>query len=213
MNTPDVIAKTVRGQQFWANTAERSFAREVEAAGKTWIFQPRQFPLPEPHRSYRPDFYVIEDNCFYEVVATRQAYSYNRTKIAAFRAAYPHLRLEIINKGAWDNGPSKRVRVAEPKRQRRRRGHALGLRLAVAKANTPAALIRDALAAAGGFGATEFCRLSGFNYNRLTDASRNRGLRRAGGVERLRVDLLEAVRAIHERDKTAPAVLSAPLGA
>ena len=87
------------------NAAERRFARKIEAQGKTWISQPRQFTLPEPYRSYRPDFYVVEDNCFYEVLGTRQAYSQQREKIAAFKVTYPHLTLKIINEGAWSTNP------------------------------------------------------------------------------------------------------------
>ena len=87
------------------NKAERRFAREMDRAGKTWFFQPRVFRLPPPYRSYRPDFYVIEDGCFYEVVGTRQAYSFRREQIEAFRAAYPQFHLEVWNGGAWQRGP------------------------------------------------------------------------------------------------------------
>lgn len=83
------------------NAAERSFASKLEAQGKTWISQPRSFVLPVPHCSYRPDFFVVEDNCFYEVLGSRQAYSQQREKIDAFRMAYPHLTLKIVNEGAW----------------------------------------------------------------------------------------------------------------
>lgn len=87
------------------NKAERIFAQEIERHGKTWFFQPRTFRLPSPYRSYRPDFYVIEDRCFYEVVGTRQAYSFRREQMAMFRATYPRFRLEIWNGGAWATGP------------------------------------------------------------------------------------------------------------
>ena len=70
-------------------------------SGITAISQPRSFALPDPHHSYRPDFYVVEDNCFYEVLGSRQASSQQREKIDAFRLAYPHLTLKITNEGAW----------------------------------------------------------------------------------------------------------------
>jgi hypothetical protein len=102
-----------------ANVAEENFARSVEAEGKTWIFQPRQFRLPSG-RSYRPDFLVVEDRCFYEVIATRQAYSFARTNIAEFRMAFPRLRLRVVNLGAWKSGP-RGPRVETPKRPNGRR--------------------------------------------------------------------------------------------
>ena len=89
-----------------ANAAERAFARACDEQGKTWLFQPKQFELPSPHRSYRPDFYVIEDGCFYEIVGTRQAYSFRREQIEAFRSVYPQYRLVVVNNGAWQNGPT-----------------------------------------------------------------------------------------------------------
>lgn len=93
-----------------ANAAEAKFAAECEAAGKTWIYQPRTFYLPGGAEgavvSYRPDFYVVEDGCFVEIMASRQAYSYQLDAIERFRAAYPHLRLIVVNAGAWRNGPT-----------------------------------------------------------------------------------------------------------
>lgn len=102
-----------------ANKAEADFARETERAGKTWIYQPKVFALAPPLRSYRPDFYVIEDRCFYEVCGTRQAYSYAVDKIAAFRREYPQFRLKVVNQGAWKNGPDKPRLPARQQRYRR----------------------------------------------------------------------------------------------
>jgi len=94
-----------------ATPTEKAFAERMDREGKTWFFQPRAFPLTRGH--YRPDFYVIEDACFYEVIGTRQAYSYRRVKMALFRAEYPHLTLRVANMGAWSDGP-KQPRVAVP---------------------------------------------------------------------------------------------------
>lgn len=120
------------------NRAEREFALSLDKAGKTWFYHGTQFDLPSgngrPLR-YQPDFYVIEDGCFYEVVGTRQAYSYQRQSIAAFRAAYPQFPLRVVNVGAWIRGPVQK-RVEIPKRPHRSMAESLGLRRARARAQT-----------------------------------------------------------------------------
>ena len=85
---------------------ELQFVREIEGQGKTWLYEPRKFALPSPYNSYTPDFFVIEDGLFYEISSSRQAYSYQREKVAAFKKNYPHLKIEIVNGGAWEVGPS-----------------------------------------------------------------------------------------------------------
>ena len=55
-----------------------------------------------PHKSYRPDFYVVEDNMFYEVSGTRQAYSLGREKYEAFQREYPSLKFKIVNPDGTD---------------------------------------------------------------------------------------------------------------
>jgi len=85
--------------------AERGFALSLDQAGKLWFFQPKAFILQAPYYSYQPDFYVVDVSTFYEVCGSRQAYSYQREKIECFRKTYPNLKLEVINGGAWLNGP------------------------------------------------------------------------------------------------------------
>lgn len=97
------------------NAAETQFAKKLDNEGKLWFFEPKSFPLPEPNGKYLPDFFVVEDNKFYEVVGSRQAFSYNRSKYECFRATYPHLSLEIVNMGAWKNG-KRTNRVKQTKR-------------------------------------------------------------------------------------------------
>lgn len=105
-----------------SNRAENAFAARLEAEGKLWFHQPKTFVLPPPHYSYRPDFYVVDDGCFYEVVGTRQAYSYKRRAVDAFRSIYPKLRIEVVNNGAWIVGPQrarkKKVKRAQSLRPR-----------------------------------------------------------------------------------------------
>lgn len=98
-----------------SNLEELAFATRIEAEGKTWIHLPRRFPLRSLGSGYTPDFYVIEDNTFYEICGTRQAYSYARVKVEAFRREYPKFKLVVINAGAWVDGPQT-PRVVEPKR-------------------------------------------------------------------------------------------------
>ncbi len=86
------------------NSAEAAFASQLEAEGKLYFYQPKAFVLPELETSYTPDFYVIEDKTFYEVIGTRQAFSYQREKIESFRLNYPKLQLEVVNVKAWRNG-------------------------------------------------------------------------------------------------------------
>ncbi len=46
---------------------ERQFASLLESQGKLFFYEPKSFKLPLPHSSYRPDFYVVDDNTFYGV--------------------------------------------------------------------------------------------------------------------------------------------------
>ena len=78
------------------NEAEARFAAQLSAAGKNYVYQPTKFPLPLPWRSYRPDFYVPEDDRYYEVVGSRQALSQNREKIHALKVHYPTVKLLLI---------------------------------------------------------------------------------------------------------------------
>ena len=95
------------------NAREAAFAQRIDRAGKTWIYQPRSFRTSVG--SYQPDFYVIEDQAFYEIVGSRQAYSYARVKIGAFINEYPQHTLIVVNEGAWVKGRLK-PRKPRPKR-------------------------------------------------------------------------------------------------
>jgi hypothetical protein len=97
------------------SAAEVAFARDMDRQGKLWFYHPKTFELPEPERSYQPDFYVVEDNEFVEVAGTRQAYSYNRKKYEVFRLAYPNLKFRIVDANGWmySNG---KPRVERPKK-------------------------------------------------------------------------------------------------
>jgi hypothetical protein len=79
------------------NKHEMTFASFLESKGYLYFIQPKKFILPKPYHSYRPDFYVVDNNTFYEVSGTRQAYSYGREKYELFKVEYPDLKLEIVN--------------------------------------------------------------------------------------------------------------------
>lgn len=82
------------------NRRESEFLAVKEAEGKTLIAQPATFILPHPYLTYRPDFYCVEENCFYEVAGTRQAYSQGKDKYAAFKAQYPRVKFKIVKPDA-----------------------------------------------------------------------------------------------------------------
>jgi len=88
--------------------AELSFTKKMDAAGKRWIFEPTRFRLPDPYRSYRPDFYIVDDDIFIEVVGTRQAFCSNRKTYESFRETYPHIKFKVVNLGAWKRGEGKK---------------------------------------------------------------------------------------------------------
>lgn len=58
------------------NKGEQAFAEKMQAEGKKIIFQPylREIKL-------RPDFYCVDDDIYYEVISTRQAYHLRKEKI------------------------------------------------------------------------------------------------------------------------------------
>lgn len=84
------------------NKTEQEFASMLESQNKLYFEQPKKFKLPMPHKSYRPDFYVVEDGTFYEVAGTRQAYSYNREKYKVFQQVYPWLKFKVVNPDGTD---------------------------------------------------------------------------------------------------------------
>lgn len=148
-----------------ANAAERAFARQCDQQGKTWFYQPKVFRLPI-RRSYRPDFYVMEDGCFYEIAGSRQAYSQRREQIEEFRAAYPQHRLVIVNGGAWKNGPGG-PRSLHVRQSYKPGKHSITARLARAVPGTPASAIAALMRQYGIDSLADLSRRSGLSYHRL----------------------------------------------
>ncbi|RKY32379.1 MAG: hypothetical protein DRP74_02590 [Candidatus Omnitrophota bacterium] len=46
---------------------EKEFAKLLTKQGKKWKYEPRAFPMPEPYARFIPDFYIPEENIYYEV--------------------------------------------------------------------------------------------------------------------------------------------------
>lgn len=85
---------------------ERVFAETLDAAGKRWVAQPCSFPLrTRLSNTYRPDFYIYEDDVFVEVVGTPEQFGRCADRVAAFRAAFPHLQLELREVYDWKGRP------------------------------------------------------------------------------------------------------------
>lgn len=78
------------------NRAEYAFAQRLTDEGKLWFWQPRMFELPALGVSYRPDFYVVEDGCFVEVIGTVVQRRRTMPKVIAFRQAYPQYQLKVV---------------------------------------------------------------------------------------------------------------------
>lgn len=79
------------------NASEQVFHAVMARRGLTVIPHPGRFPLPELGTTYTPDFLCLETGCYYEVSASRQAYSLGRHKYEAFRAGYPALTLLVVD--------------------------------------------------------------------------------------------------------------------
>ena len=186
-----------------ANAAESAFVAEKEREGKLWFSQPKTFTLPQPLHSYRPDFYVVEDKCFYEIIGTRQAYSYQRRFIDAFRLEYPHLHLKVVNSGAWVRGPG-HPRVDMPLQGRTWRG---GSKFSTGRAHvwarTPAAKeIARALEETGSRNIREFAFKAGISPRALWWVASGRGSGCLVTMPSLR-EYLKATRRNGRKRKTA----------
>lgn len=74
--------------------SERKFAEFLTKNKKTYVYQPVAFKLK--NTTYRTDFYCLEDNTYYEVVGSRQAFHSNKNKINEFIELYPDLNFKVV---------------------------------------------------------------------------------------------------------------------
>jgi len=85
---------------------EKEFANNLDSLGKRWIYNPEPLDTGKPCRKwnrnifYHPHFYCIDDDCYYEIVFTRQSHEVNMRKI---RKVLSHNK-DIKIKSVWPNG-------------------------------------------------------------------------------------------------------------
>jgi len=74
--------------------SERKFADFLIANNKTYLFQPPRFKLKKT--TYRTDFYCPEDDTYYEIIGSRQAFHLNKIKLIEFIKRYPSINFKIV---------------------------------------------------------------------------------------------------------------------
>jgi len=72
--------------------SEKQFAHFLESQGKTYVPQPRTFKYNG--KSYRPDFYCMQDDTYYEV-KTQLLFS-EAVRLLEFKKFYPYVKLKIV---------------------------------------------------------------------------------------------------------------------
>lgn len=75
------------------STWEANFARVLNLLKIKWLYAPKRFNLDK--HTYRPDFYLPEDNKFIEIKNFMGQYSLERDRL--FRQKYPQITLEVIS--------------------------------------------------------------------------------------------------------------------
>ena len=76
------------------STWEANISRVFIMLHIKWVYAPTIFDIGE--HTYRPDFYLPEENCYIEVKNFMGDYSIQRDKL--FRQRYPHIKLDLILK-------------------------------------------------------------------------------------------------------------------
>lgn len=74
--------------------AEQTYAKLVEKQGLTWEYEPRRFNLGDT--TYKPDFYIPEEDLYVEVIATKGALHFHDKQIKKLNKLYPNIRLVKI---------------------------------------------------------------------------------------------------------------------
>ncbi|MBI2590894.1 MAG: hypothetical protein HYW33_03400 [Candidatus Blackburnbacteria bacterium] len=80
------------------STWEANVARVFNLIGLRWEYAPKIFDLGE--HTYRPDFYLPDDDLFIEVKNFMGKYSLERDKL--FRQKYPKVKLEILARPEYE---------------------------------------------------------------------------------------------------------------
>ncbi len=79
---------------------EKQFAKLLTKQGRKWKYPSPRFQLK--NTTYRPDFFLPDENLYIEVVGTPQAYYANRHKIAEMKKTYPNIRFIVVD---YKNNP------------------------------------------------------------------------------------------------------------
>ena len=74
--------------------SEKIFAEQLSNKGLEYIYHPCKFNLIEKH--YQPDFYVPDEDIYYEVVANYGAYLNHKKDFILMEKNYPHIKLKVV---------------------------------------------------------------------------------------------------------------------
>ena len=74
---------------------EEKFANLLTQQGRKWQYPAPRFKLQ--NTTYRPDFYLPEENLYIEVIGSRQAFHVNKNKIFQFKKEYPYINFQVVD--------------------------------------------------------------------------------------------------------------------
>lgn len=83
------------GVRGFRSPHETRFRDVVESLGRRAIFEPCMF-IMSTGRGYIPDFYIPEEDRYYEIVSTLDYLRRNVNKYAEFEASYPGVAFTIV---------------------------------------------------------------------------------------------------------------------
>lgn len=84
---------------YFRSNWEANFARVLNYQGKRWEYEPKTFQL-EPSFSYTPDFYVIDENVFYEIKGRMDDRA--RRQLSLMSQVHPDIVLRVIESAQYD---------------------------------------------------------------------------------------------------------------
>lgn len=84
--------------RYFRSCWEANFARILNVQQKTWQYEEHTFQL-ENSISYTPDFYVIEDDIFYELKGRMDDKSQRQLEL--MKTKFSHIKLEVIDSAKY----------------------------------------------------------------------------------------------------------------
>ena len=94
---------------MFAHSSEREFARLLDFYDVVWEYEPRAFSIEwsetgEPTSSFRPDFYLPDDDLYIEITTMNQKLVTKKNrKIRRLRELYPDVRCKIFYQRDFHN--------------------------------------------------------------------------------------------------------------